>query len=261
MRYDAPPALTHSFEINANPGLTPASPEGPLALPGVYTIKLTVDGRSYTQTATVKNDPRSPATLADLRAQHNLLIKIYAGSKESWDGYNQVAAMRPAVAALTASSQPAEVVAAAKAFDARLDAVGGAAAGGRRGFFRGGPPPPPTFERVNGTMGSELTALDNGDMAPTSATLRGYAENCAQLKSVVASWKTVNEKDLATLNAVLTRNNLANIRSTATALPVPACSAGLSAEDLRIVATHTGTMVSHSRSEEEEEGDDGSGQR
>ncbi|MEO7042175.1 MAG: hypothetical protein ABI035_07940 [Gemmatimonadaceae bacterium] len=261
MRYDAPPALAHSYEINANPGLTPASPEGPLALPGVYTIKLTVDGKSYTQTAIVKNDPRSPATLADLRAQHNLLMKIYAGSKESWDGYNQVAAMRPAVAALTASSQPAEVVAAAKAFDARLDAVGGAVDGGRRGGFRGGPAPPPTFERMNGAMGSELTSLDNGDMAPTSSTLRGYAQNCGQLKTVVADWKAVNEKDLATLNAVLKRNNIANIRSTATALPLPACSAGLSAEDMRIIATHTGTMVSHSPSDEEEEGDDGSGQR
>src|SRR5665213_1348179 len=46
-RYDAPPAFTHSYEINANPGLTPASPEGPFAMPGVYTLKLTVDGKSY----------------------------------------------------------------------------------------------------------------------------------------------------------------------------------------------------------------------
>ena len=36
LRYDAPPAFTHSFEINANPGLTPASPEGGLAAPGTY---------------------------------------------------------------------------------------------------------------------------------------------------------------------------------------------------------------------------------
>ena len=62
IRYDAPPAFSHSYEINANEGETPASPEGPLALPGTYTLKLTVDGKSYSQTVTVKNDPRSPAT-------------------------------------------------------------------------------------------------------------------------------------------------------------------------------------------------------
>ena len=46
LRYDAPRSFTHSFEINANPGLTPASPEGPLAIPGTYTLKLTVDGKA-----------------------------------------------------------------------------------------------------------------------------------------------------------------------------------------------------------------------
>lgn len=261
LRYDAPPALSHSYEINANPGLTPASPEGPMAMPGVYTIRLTVDGKSYTQTVTVKNDPRSPATLADVRAQHDLLMKIYSGTRESWDGYNQVAAMRPAVAALTAANQPAEVVAAAKAFDAKLDSVGGAAAGGRRGGFRGGPQPPPTFERLNGSMAGQLTALDNGDMAPTRATLRGYAESCTQLKTTIASWKTVNTRDLTTLNAVLARNHIAPIHAASVPLPTPACAAGLSAQDLRTIATHTGTMVSHSQARDEEEGDDGPGPR
>jgi len=28
LRYDAPPAFVHTFEINANPGRTPTSPEG-----------------------------------------------------------------------------------------------------------------------------------------------------------------------------------------------------------------------------------------
>src|SRR5207344_2892327 len=34
LRHDAPPAFRHSYEINANPGGTPASPEGPLVAPG-----------------------------------------------------------------------------------------------------------------------------------------------------------------------------------------------------------------------------------
>ena len=70
LRYDDPPAFSHSMDpyytLNAVPGETVYHPEGPLALPGVYTVKLTVDGKSYTQTVTVRNDPRSPATLADL---------------------------------------------------------------------------------------------------------------------------------------------------------------------------------------------------
>ena len=37
-------------------------PEGPLAPPGTYTLRLTVDGVRHEQKVVVKNDPRSPAT-------------------------------------------------------------------------------------------------------------------------------------------------------------------------------------------------------
>ena len=77
LRYDSPPAFSHTWEINANPGETPASPEGPLVPPGVYTVKLTVDGKSYTQTVKVVNDPRSPASSNDIRAQYALQVNLY----------------------------------------------------------------------------------------------------------------------------------------------------------------------------------------
>ncbi len=72
LRCDSPHAGNHSYEINANPGETPASPEGPLVCPGAYKVILTVDGKSYEQMVTVKNDPRSPASDRDVRAQCDL---------------------------------------------------------------------------------------------------------------------------------------------------------------------------------------------
>jgi len=256
LRHDAPPAFTHSFEINANPGLTPPSPEGPLAPPGTYTLRLNVDGKTYTQTVTVKNDPRSPATVAAVVAQHDLLMKLDAGAKASWDGYNQVEAMRTAVAALASANPPAEAASALKAFDAKLETVAGSTTGGR-GFSRGGPPPPPNFVRVNGVMGRELTALDNGDMAPTAATLRGYAADCAQLATVLRNWQAVNSKDLPALNATLAKSNIAPVHAASSPPSIPACGAGLSAHDKRTVETHTGTTVSHSKADEDGDGDEG----
>jgi hypothetical protein len=100
IRYDAPPAFAHSYAINANEGETPASPEGPLALPGTYSLVLTVDGKTYTQTVNVRNDPRSPATAADLRAQHELQMKLDEGIKTAYAGYSQVTAVRNQLAAL-----------------------------------------------------------------------------------------------------------------------------------------------------------------
>ena len=69
LRYDPPPAFVHSFEINANPGLTPPSPVGARRTRARTRAKLTVDGRSYTTKVTVTNDPRSPATTAAVHAQ------------------------------------------------------------------------------------------------------------------------------------------------------------------------------------------------
>ena len=154
------------------------TPEGPLALPGVYTVKLTVDGKSYTQTVTVRNDPRSPATLADLQAQHDLQMKLYNGAKETWDGYLQVDAMRKAVANVTASNPPAEVATAAAAFDAALARVGGVPGivdNTRGNAFQKGLPP--TFALLNGKEGGEnvlfstngqLRTNDSGDRHPPS---------------------------------------------------------------------------------------------
>jgi len=225
LRAEAPPALTHTFEINANPGLTPPSPVGPLVPPGVYRLRLTVDGKAYTQPLTVQNDPRSPASAADLRAQYDLQRKIIAGMQQSWDGYHRVAAMRAALAADTGSAMPAAVVAAARAFDSTLAQVGGDPEGG--GAFSGGgfgrPIPPPTFARVNEMLVREINTLENGDIAPTEAMQRAYAAACRRLKTAVTVWMAVTGGALGAFNAVLTQHNLKPIAATATGLLAPAC--------------------------------------
>jgi photosystem II stability/assembly factor-like uncharacterized protein len=238
IRHDSPPAFTHSYEINANPDETPASPEGGLALPGVYTLRLTVDGKLYTQSLTVKNDPRSPATATDLRAQHDLQMKLHAGAQEAWDGYRAVAAMRAAVAELVKATPPAEVLAAAKDFDARLAAVGGTTGGGRRGgggggFPGGGPPPPPTFAAVQGMMLRHFGTLDSGDMAPNDPITRAYTAACNDLKTLVINWTAVNGADLTAFNTALAKNNLKPILASSPALIVPACPAAAAARGKR----------------------------
>jgi photosystem II stability/assembly factor-like uncharacterized protein len=70
LRYAAPPVTSHEYPISAIPRRTPPEPEGPLALPGAYTVALTVDGTTLTRKLTVGMDPRVKATAADLAAQH-----------------------------------------------------------------------------------------------------------------------------------------------------------------------------------------------
>ncbi|HYL27751.1 MAG TPA: hypothetical protein VEW74_07935, partial [Candidatus Nitrosotalea sp.] len=54
------------------------SPDGPLAPPGAYTVRLNVNGATYTQAARVMRDPRIAATDADLQAQYALALRVAA---------------------------------------------------------------------------------------------------------------------------------------------------------------------------------------
>ncbi len=206
LRYDPPPAFTHSFEINANPGLTPASPEGPLALPGSYTLVLTVNGHSYSQPLTVLPDPHSPASRAAVVAENALLLKLYDDSREAWSGYEQAAALRTAAEKTNASGASADVRSAATSLVAKIDNVAGNPEGGRGGFR--GRASAPTFVGMNGAFLRQLTALDYGDMAPTAPMLAAYASAHAELQGVESRWQNIVSKDLAAFNVVLTRNGM-----------------------------------------------------
>ncbi|MGH7653388.1 MAG: WD40/YVTN/BNR-like repeat-containing protein [Gemmatimonadaceae bacterium] len=232
MRYDNPPTFSHSYGqmMGAVPFETPWSPEGPLAPPGVYRLKLTVDGKSYTQTVTLKNDPRSPASAADIAAQHVLLTKLYDGSKEAWAGYEQVTAMRSAVGELAGSNPQAAVESAIKEFEAKLVSAGGNGGAGGRGFGgggrggAGGPPPAPNFAGLVGALNRQLDGLDAGDLAPTESMMRASRWACADLRTAVSNWKAVNGAELAAFNKVLTANGAHALAAATPSLAAPVCA-------------------------------------
>ena len=222
LRYDSPPAFAHTFEINANPGLTPPSPEGPVALPGVYTLTLNVDGRSYRRTVTVHPDPRSPATAAGLRAQHALQMNLTEGLRSAWQGYEQVTAVRSSIGDLSRPGTAAELANAGTLFGARLDSVGGLDV--QRGASnRSGATPAPTFRGVSTALVSQLNAQDNGDVAPTPAMLAAYRKTCGELQSVAARWRQVVSRDLGEFNAVRRRNGLGELTAPTAVVTVPKC--------------------------------------
>jgi hypothetical protein len=230
LRYDSPPAFVHSFEINANPGLTPPSPVGPVVLPGIYTLKLTVDGRSYTQTVTVHNDPRSPATLAAIRAQHGLQMRLVEGLVASYDGHRIAIALRDALrGAVPAGAAPelADFAVRASALGAQLDTVAGLDA--PRGRGRGsGQAPPPNFTAINNALVSQLNAQENGDMAPTAAALAAFGSTCSELASVAAAWQRLSTTELGAVNAVLKQRGRAPVALPAGELKLPTCSSSVS---------------------------------
>jgi hypothetical protein len=63
---------------------------GPFAIPGKYTIKLTVDGQSYTQPVNVIKDPHAPSTEADLEANLKTELRIRTDLNETSDMINHI---------------------------------------------------------------------------------------------------------------------------------------------------------------------------
>jgi hypothetical protein len=70
---------------------------GPLALPGKYQIRLTVDGKSQTAPFEVTMDPRVNVSQADLQKQFELLIQIRDELSRVYDTVNQIQDVRAQV--------------------------------------------------------------------------------------------------------------------------------------------------------------------
>ncbi|MGD0299222.1 MAG: YCF48-related protein [Bryobacteraceae bacterium] len=90
--YPPPDAVDHDYPISAIYRDTPRSPMGALALPGEYSVKLTVKGKSYTQPLTVKMDPRVGTPLAGLQQQFALAQRIVVLMHQTFEAAQQASA-------------------------------------------------------------------------------------------------------------------------------------------------------------------------
>lgn len=79
LRHEPPPGARRSFSIAAVYARTPNGPHGPFVHPGQYTVRLTVDGRTYEKPITVRLDPRVDIHPAHLQLQTDLSMACYRG--------------------------------------------------------------------------------------------------------------------------------------------------------------------------------------
>jgi hypothetical protein len=76
LRHATPAAASFTYPIAAVFRSTPREPRGPWVLPGRYSVRLTVDGRSLTRPVEVVLDPRVKTPAADLALQHALALRL-----------------------------------------------------------------------------------------------------------------------------------------------------------------------------------------
>jgi photosystem II stability/assembly factor-like uncharacterized protein len=224
MHYPAPEALNHEFPISAIVHDTPQWPLGAWAMPGQYTVKLTVDGKSYTQPLTVRMDPRIKTSEADLRKQFTTESGIVQGMNETFDTLQQVRSLRPQLAdrAGKAKGQLADSLSALEKQVAALEGASQAA------FF--GVPPggkqPENLSTLNQHFGQLLNVVDSADSAPTTQASAVYLELKGSLDQLLAQWHKVRESDLPGLNASLKKAHLEELDANQSAADAPAADSG-----------------------------------
>ena len=236
LNFDDPPALRHDLEdeMNSTEGETTPGPHGPQVIPGVYTLKLTVDGQVYTRNVTVMNDPRvgqSPAIMAALRAQDQISLFAVHGMEQSYQGHDEVDAVKVQLASVIKSNQSIDVATQAKTLDVSLTKIGGVLPPPDAPFRRPTTPDPKalkTFLALNDDYSTIVSMMQVGfDMAPTPAQFDNWQSVCSNYNRTVAAWKAM-QPQITSFNAVLVKNHLQELNIAPSKLTDFTCSLSLS---------------------------------
>jgi photosystem II stability/assembly factor-like uncharacterized protein len=207
--HGAPPlALNHEFPISAILHNTPLYPLGVRALPGSYTVKLTVDGKSYTQPLTLKMDPRIQTPPDGLRKQHEMEAGAVEGMSETYEELEQVKSVRAQIKELTpkASSKP-KMAKSLEALDKECASLEGATQNPFYGLAPSGKRPE-NLSTLHQHFAGILSVADSADAAPTTQADAAFRELEESESSLRKQWSILREQEILDLNAELKKVGL-----------------------------------------------------
>jgi hypothetical protein len=211
LHYPRPEALETEFPISAIVHDTPEYPLGAWVLPGNYTVKLTVDGKSYTQPLVVRMDPRITTPLDDLRKQHDMEIGATEGMNDSYESLEQVQSVRAQLKDLTAKAVRNEKLSGSlAALDKQCAELEGATEPAFFGLPRAGKQPE-NFSTLNQHFSKILSVADSADAAPTTQAEAAYRELEDSSTALRKRWSALREREILDLNAQLEKAGLSAI--------------------------------------------------
>jgi photosystem II stability/assembly factor-like uncharacterized protein len=172
LHYPAPQAVVHVFPISAIPYKTPLEPQGALAAPGRYAIRLTINGHTETQPLLLKMDPRAKTSQAGLVAQTALARKIVAAMDQSYAVLQQAKALQRRLQSSHGGANGAAMSPEAKKLDALIE--------GDR-----------SLASANAQLNNLLEAVESADVAPTINAQQTWAEVEKIVQQRIAAWKQI----------------------------------------------------------------------
>jgi len=172
LRYPRPKAEEYGYSIAAVWGEnTPAEPEGALAPPGTYAVRLTARGKTETQPLVLRMDPRVTVAPEAIARQLAVAQDAAAWMDRSLAAIEELETLRKKLA--PPSGPPPEKDAAARL--APFEGAGG-------------------FARLHRRFASVFEAVESADAAPTAQAEAELQRTKAEFEALEAKWKELDKK-------------------------------------------------------------------
>jgi len=181
------------------------NPSGPKAVPGIYQVRLTVDGKTQTQSLKVIMDPRSPATPEVLTQQLELGQKIFGETIEARRVLAEISSVQKQLADIQQKlgAQSAQLNSALAETQSEIGKI-------LTNKEHAAKESPGLQDAYTG-LASALRVVEGGDRAVPSQAIAVYKESSEQMKARIAEWTRFKQTKLAQLNQQLREANFAPI--------------------------------------------------
>jgi len=182
---------------------------GPMVPPGAYQVRLTAEGKSYTEPLELRVDPRVKVSNEDLQKQIELGRKIVAQVSEIHEAVGTIREVRTQTRGLSrrlGDDPPyAALVSATKDFDkksydleSQLLQVNAKSSESILNY------PALIDERLHSLLGS----VESVDAAPTKQQYEVFDDLEKQAQPLLAQYRELMSKDLAALNEMVSKQNI-----------------------------------------------------
>ena len=182
---------------------------GPLVLPGTYEVRLRIGDRTLTESFEVVNDPRSPASMEELREQLDCLLAIRDKVSEIHAGVQRIRDTRDEVerwcARLSRHGGHEAAVDTGKALCEALAPIESAL------ILPGEQTDPVGLHhrvRLNAALASVIGVVDSADARPTSPARALVEEYTARIDAELDRLRSLLDCDLVAFNAMVTEAGL-----------------------------------------------------
>ena len=186
-----------------NSPLWGGSTDGPLALPGEYQVRLTVDGKSQTQPFKIVPDPRLQVTQEDLKKQFDLMQQILGKVTQVHDAVRQIRDIRTQMTAVNKrlkeekNPNAKELADAGSALDKKMTVVEEALIQTKA---KSGQDVLNYPIRLNNLLVALGGTVSSADASPTKQDYEMYDDLSKQADEQLAKWNEIVKTDLASYN-------------------------------------------------------------